>query len=138
HGVDEPAVVLGDAAVLSGSAGQQVLDPVPVGVRARVAREHRRPSVATNTARRLPKPPASCPYDLSELIPARSASKGRTFGPCWRCGLVKPTSPVVQVFLSSAAFSAHSGNSGQSANSGKPISLAGTEAPPPRIGDGGC
>jgi hypothetical protein len=45
-GVDEEPIVPGDTAVQPGAAGQQVLDPFPVGVGDRVSRKHRRPSMA--------------------------------------------------------------------------------------------
>jgi hypothetical protein len=44
--VNEPAVVLGDPAVLPRLAGEQVSDPVPVSVADRVSVRHERPSVA--------------------------------------------------------------------------------------------
>jgi hypothetical protein len=45
-GVEEPAVVFGDPAVLARLARQEVLDAVPVGVRDGIAVAHGRPSVA--------------------------------------------------------------------------------------------
>jgi hypothetical protein len=64
-GVDESPVVAGDPTVLPRLAGQQALDPVPVGVRNRVSWQHARPSVAGKHGRLLPTTPTLCPYGLA-------------------------------------------------------------------------
>jgi len=46
YGIDKQPVILGDAPMLAGTSGQQVLDPIPVGVRNGMAVVHRGPSVA--------------------------------------------------------------------------------------------
>jgi hypothetical protein len=63
-GIDELPIVVGDPTVLSGLARQQVLDPIPIGIRNLVATQHRRPSVAGTERRLLPELPAYCPHNL--------------------------------------------------------------------------
>src|SRR6185295_9987394 len=67
HCVDEPAIVFGDASMLSRLARQKVLDAVPVGIGNRVSVKHRRPSVDQYEGRRLPRPATLCPYGLVVL-----------------------------------------------------------------------
>src|ERR1700737_4372317 len=66
HSIDKLPIVIGDPAVLSRLAGQQVLDPIPIGVRNLVATKHARPSVAGTKKRLLPELPAYCPHDLGQ------------------------------------------------------------------------
>ena len=63
-GVDEPAIVLGDAAMLPRLARQQVLDALPVGIGNLVATTHGGPSRAEKEARHLPERPTCCPHGL--------------------------------------------------------------------------
>src|SRR6516162_5114400 len=65
-GVEEEPVVPGGPAGLAGPPGQPVLDPLPVGVRDRMAVRHDRPSVAGAKARLSPKLPSPCPHDLDQ------------------------------------------------------------------------
>jgi hypothetical protein len=63
-GIDKPPIVVGDSAVLSRLAGQQVLDTFPVRIRNLMATKHKQPSVAGTEGRHLPKIPDYCPHDL--------------------------------------------------------------------------
>src|SRR3954451_16621815 len=67
-GIDEQAIVLGDLPMLTGLAGKEVLDSLPVGIFDRVAGWHCRPSVVGKQARVLPELPSYCPHDLAVIF----------------------------------------------------------------------